>query len=106
MREALEAARVAIHPFVAGELACGNLPRRRATLDLLGRLPEVTVASHDEAVTLLESRRLFGRGLGWVDVHLLTSALLSRCPLWTLDRPLRNVAVDLRIAFSEAEPAV
>ncbi len=57
-------------------------------------------ASNDEVLELLEQNRLFGKGLGWVDVHLLASTLLSGCRLWTLDSPLRDAAVALGIGYS------
>ncbi len=86
------------HPFVIGELACGNLRRRGQILGLLAALPETRLAEHDEVMHLLDSARLHGRGLGWVDLHLLASTLISGCDLWTLDRPLQRAAADLRIS--------
>lgn len=85
------------HPFVVGELACGNLRNREEILTLLAALPEVRVADHHEVLHLVGSTRLYGRGLGWVDAHLLASALISQCGLWTLDRPLQRAAATLRI---------
>jgi predicted nucleic acid-binding protein len=85
------------HPLVIGELACGNL-RNREVLDLLAALPSATMADHEEALVLVETHRLAGRGLGWVDVHLLASTLLSRVPLWTFDRRLHGVAAELGVA--------
>ena len=89
---------VLCHPFVMGELACGNLRRREQILDLLAALPEARLAEHHEVLHLLESARLCGRGLGWVDLHLLASALISGCALWTLDRPLQRAAEGLKIS--------
>ena len=86
------------YPFVIGELACGNLEKRNQVLALLSALPEARLASHGEALHLVDTNRLFGRGLGWIDVHLLASALLSECGLWTLDKPLANTAKGLGIA--------
>lgn len=86
----LSEAYVLIHPFVAGELACGNLKNRTELLRYLSALPSATVASHDEAMHLLEDRKLAGCGIGWVDAHLLASALLSHCSFWTLDERLRR----------------
>ena len=86
------------HPFVIGELASGHLTNRSKILGLLEALPSVRVAEHEEVLHLLSSRRLHGRGLGWVDLHLLASALLSRCPLWTFDRALNTAASSLRVA--------
>ncbi len=84
-----------MHPFVSGELACGNLKSRAVILSDLQALPSAKLASHAEALQLIEDRRLWGRGLGWIDVHLLASALLSHCGLWTLDRKLAAAAMDL-----------
>jgi predicted nucleic acid-binding protein len=90
---------VLCHPFVSGELACGNLKNREEILSLLASLPEARVAEHAEVLHLLDSRRLYGQGLGWIDAHLLASALLSDCVLWTLDRPLRKAAKKLGISL-------
>jgi predicted nucleic acid-binding protein len=89
---------VAIHPFVIGELACGGLRNRDEVLGLLERLPQVQTAEHLEVMALVTRRRLHGRGIGWLDAHLLAAALLSGARLWTLDRPLGRVAVSLGIA--------
>jgi len=87
------------HLFVIGELACGNLGRRQEILSLLDSLPRVIEAEHDEVLSLVQSRRLNGRGLGWVDVHLLASALLGRTTLWTLDKRLAELAQGLGVLF-------
>jgi predicted nucleic acid-binding protein len=84
----LEEGLVATHPFVIGELACGSLAKRTEILSLLRALPSVQTAEHDEVLLFLEKRQLMGRGLGWVDVHLLASAVLSGVAVWTLDKPL------------------
>ena len=86
------------HPFVIGELACGNLGNREEVLALLGSLPSAAIADHEEALICVDTNRLAGRGIGWVDVHLLASALISRVPLWTFDRRLQEVAADLGVA--------
>jgi predicted nucleic acid-binding protein len=86
---------ILMHPFVSGELACGNLKRRAEILSDLAALPSAVLASNGEVFQLIEKRPLFGRGLGWVDVHLLAAALLSRCGLWTLDRALGEAAAEL-----------
>ncbi len=87
-----------MHPFVLGELACGNLKRRAEILSDLQELPSAKPASTAEALRLIEDRRLWGRGLGWVDVHLLASALLSDCRFWTLDKRLSTAAAKLGVA--------
>ncbi len=94
---ALEDEEVATHPFVLGELACGHLKHRAEILGLLHNLPEVLRAEDEEALGFLDAHRLWGRGVGWVDVHLLASARLSRVRLWTLDRTLAAVAQELGI---------
>jgi hypothetical protein len=80
------------HPFVIGELACGYLSKRAEILSLLDTLPRAAVADHLEVLRLVEAQRLFGRGLGWIDMHLLAAAVLSRAPIWTLDTRLARVA--------------
>lgn len=86
------------HPFVIGELACGNLDRRAAILSLLGTLPVAVLAGHSEVLHLVESERPFGRGLGWIDAHLLASTVLSEARLWTLDLALARAASSLGVA--------
>jgi predicted nucleic acid-binding protein len=88
----LGAGEVATHPFVIGELACGNLRNRTEILSLLASLPSVKVATHPEALHLVETQSLGGIGLGWVDVHLLSAALINQVPLWTRDRKLAAAA--------------
>jgi predicted nucleic acid-binding protein len=83
---------VACHPFIIGELACGRLHNRSEILSLLQSLPQVPVIDEKEFLEVVEWKHLDGRGIGFVDVHLLASALLSGLPLWTLDRRLRSVA--------------
>jgi predicted nucleic acid-binding protein len=80
------------HPHVTGELACGNLRNRVAVLELLRDLPQAVTATEDEALRCIDANRLQGRGLGWTDVHLLASALLTPARLWTLDAALAREA--------------
>jgi hypothetical protein len=89
---------VLVHPFVSGELACGSLKNRAAVLADLNALPLATVASSTEVLQLIEDRRLWGRGLGWIDAHLLASALLSHCGFWTYDRRLGEAAAELGLS--------
>jgi len=67
-------------------------------LPLLKALPAAKTATHEEVLSLIEQRSLCGKGMGWMDVHLLASALLSRLPLWTRDRNLHETAISLRVA--------
>lgn len=95
---------VLIHPWVIGELACGNLRNRSQVLELLQGLPAATVARDAEVLLLIERERLMGRGIGYVDAHLLASALLSHCRLWTQDRRLAAEAKQQGLAAGMAEP--
>ena len=88
---------VLCHQFVLGELACGTLQKRREILSMLKALPEAHLLEHDEVLSFLETHRLYGRGIGWVDAHLLASALFTGCALWTLDKPLRRAAAALNV---------
>jgi predicted nucleic acid-binding protein len=96
----LENGDVASHPFIIGELACGNLPERTATLGCLRDLPQAGVAGNDEAMHLIETRRLMGTGLGFIDVHLLAAALLDGIALWTMDVPLKKAAAKLGVGLA------
>lgn len=89
---------ILMHPFVSGELACGNLKDRAAILSDLHALPPAKPASNAEVLQLIEDRRLWGRGLGWIDAHLLASALLSNCRFWTLDTRLARAAAELGLS--------
>ena len=100
LRELLESDEVVMHPFVIGELACGSLKNRYEILDLLARLPQATIADHGEVMNLVESKRLYNKGIGWIDAHLLASALLADIALLTLDKPLLEVAGSLGIRAS------
>ena len=90
--------RVLMHPFVLGELACGNLSNRRGVLTLLKNLPQSVVASDEEVLAYITRHELMGRGIGYVDVHLLAAATLSAAWLWTRDKRLHGVAAALGLA--------
>ena len=98
LRSLLYDEQVLCHPFVIGELACGALHNRQEILGMLRSLPEARLAHHEEVLSFLERRHLYGRGLGWVDAHLLASALLTGCALWTFDKPLRQAAAALNLS--------
>jgi len=91
----LQEGEVLMHESVIGELACGSLKNRKEILTLLRELPYAVSARSEEVLTMIESRRLFGRGIGWIDAHLLASALLSRCRFWTLDKRLQSLAGEM-----------
>lgn len=98
LAELLDGNHVWSHPFVIGELACGNLGRRREVLSYLDALPQTPLVDHDEVRGFIESHGLSGRGLGWIDVHLLASARLASVPFWTVDKRLAAVARNLDLA--------
>ncbi|MBP1767309.1 MAG: PilT protein domain protein [Candidatus Aminicenantes bacterium] len=99
LRELLEEGKVISHPYIIGELACGNFKNRREILSLLQTLPASLTAAQDEVLLFIEDQRLMGLGLGYVDVHLLASARLSGVPFWTFDKKLKAAAVRLRVDF-------
>jgi len=93
----LERGQALVHPFVIGELACGNLRNRGTLLGYLDRLSAAPLAESAEVRGVVERYRLMGQGLGWVDVHLLTSCLLAHSGIWTQDAGLERAARQLRI---------
>jgi predicted nucleic acid-binding protein len=87
------------HPFIIGELACGNLRNRAEIISLLETLPAAVQAEHEDVMNFIEKYRLMGKGLGYIDVHLLASAVLTNIPLWTLDKKLNEIALILKKAY-------
>jgi hypothetical protein len=81
---------VLVHPFIVGELACGNLKNRSEILRLLDELPKAIVAENREVLRFVESNHLFGLGIGWIDVHLIASSMLNQSTLLTLDKTLEQ----------------
>ncbi len=99
MSELLSSARVLVHPFVIGELALGNLRQREIILGALQDLPRAQVATDDEALLYIARHGLFGRGIGYIDAHLLAATQLTPdASLWTRDKRLRAVAEHLSLA--------
>ena len=99
----LERSAVVMHPFVVGEIACGSLRDRETILELLQDLPAAAVASPDEVLKFIDGHVLHGKGIGYVDVHLLASvALTPGVRLWTRDSKLRRVAELLDCAHPES----
>jgi predicted nucleic acid-binding protein len=88
----LNSGQVLMHPFVAGEIALGNLEPRASVLGALVRLPMARVASDEEVLAFIESEQLFGTGVGLIDVHLLASARIEAVTLWTRDKRLYRQA--------------
>jgi predicted nucleic acid-binding protein len=87
------------HPFVAGEVALGYLRQRDIIMRSLHRLPQAVVASDREVLRLIEEERLYGRGIGYIDAHLLAAArLTAEARLWTRDGRLQRVAAERGLA--------
>ena len=85
---------VCTHDFVIGELACGNLSKRAEVLSLLQALPRLSSATENEALFFIEQQHLMGRGIGYVDAHLLAAAVIRGIPLWTKDKRLMTIAIE------------
>lgn len=99
---ALEREDVLMHPYVLGEIACGEIKRRREILDLLATLPTSALATDEETLGLIENRRLMGKGIGYIDVHLLAAVIITDdAQLWTRDKRLGEIAAQLGISFGE-----
>jgi len=88
---------VLVHPFIIGEMVLGGLSTREEVL--FGRLPSAGPVPHEEVLELVRRRRLARRGIGWVDAHLLASALTSSAELWAMDADLQAAAADLGVGF-------
>src|SRR5215471_21195497 len=100
---ALEAKQICVHQAVIGELACGTLARRAEVLTRLMLLPELPDPTFGELLALIDRRKLWGRGLAWVDVQLLGTVLLGGAKLWTHDQPLHRVAQELDAGYEGVE---
>ena len=101
----LDSDQVVTHPFVIGELACGQIADRGTFLRWLRGMRSAPEATHAEALAFIQGRRIMGRGAGYGDVHLLASCKLTDdTKLWTLDRRLATIAGELSIGFSPSEP--
>ena len=97
----LEADLVVCHPYIVAEVACGTPPSRKAIISMLAEMESTPVATQDELLALLDTRQLYGRGCGFVDLSLLASVLLSEKTLiWTLDKRFEQLAVEANRAFS------
>jgi predicted nucleic acid-binding protein len=94
--------RVLAHDLVYGELLVGDLGGRTAMLTAYARFNYAASVPHDEVVALVRARRLFGRGIGWVDAHILASSLVSPARLYTVDGPLATLARELGVAHAHS----
>ncbi len=89
---------ILVHPYVIGELAVGNLRERGKLLRELADLPEAKKALDSDVLTLIERNELFGKGIGFIDAHLLASARICNAKIWTTDKRLHAIAVNLGLA--------
>jgi predicted nucleic acid-binding protein len=96
----LEEQQVMTHPYVVAEIACGSLKKRIETLSYLKAIPTLPIVAIDEILTFIESRELFSKGVGFVDVQLLASVIISdNVSLWTTDNRLEAIAVKMGISY-------
>jgi len=101
--DVLENGSVLMHPFVLGEIACGSLGKKRGEiLRLMSDLPQGPVATDEEALHFIDNNALMGRGVGYIDVHLLATVALAGAKLWTRDKRLAAIAAELKLAFAPA----
>jgi predicted nucleic acid-binding protein len=100
--ELLSTDQVLSHDLVYGELLIGDRAGRRRLLEAYALIHRASAVPHDEVVEFVRARKLMGRGIGWIDAHLLASTLTERCTLWTADDDLAGLATELRIAHSPA----
>ena len=99
LTNALTESKVVCHPFIIGEIALGSLKDRSVVLNLLDELPSLPVATPSEVRLLVETRKLYSRGIGFVDASLVASCLLVPGTfIWTRDRRLQAIASEFRIA--------
>ena len=99
LQSLLEEGEILMHPFIVAEIALGNLSQRDATVGALQALPEIPLAQHVEVMAFLDNERLFGIGIGYVDLHLLAATRLAvGTRLWTRDRRLLQAALRLNLA--------
>lgn len=101
MRELLARDETAAHELVYGELLMGDIGGHRRFLETYERMRRAIPVPHHEVVAFVRGRRLQGRGVGWIDAHLLASALASRMHFWTADVRLAGIAAELGVAYKE-----
>jgi len=97
LKELLITGQVCIHPFIVGELSCGNILNRKEILTLLGALPGIDTVLDEEVLMLIEDRKLYGKGLGFIDIHLLAAAVVHHVTIWTGDKYLYRVSKEFGI---------
>lgn len=99
LQKLLQESKVVSHPFIVGELACGNISNRFEITSLMQSLPILDVAENEELLLFIEHKKMMGTGLGFVDVHLMAAAMLAGIPLWTHDKKLKQACSHLNIDY-------
>lgn len=99
LEKLLNDGQVVCHPFIVGELACGNLKNRREILAYLRSLPMAISAEDEEVLNFIENNQLMGTGLGYIDIHLIASAVLTNVSLWTFDKTLDKITKKIGINY-------
>jgi len=92
---------VSCHLHIIGELACGNIKNRQEILSLLQELPRAPLVEFDEFLYFVAQNKLHGRGIGFVDIHLMAAAKLGQLPLWTGDKRLQAASADLNLLYTK-----
>ena len=100
LKKLLLAAEVVNHPYVIGELACGNLSNRLEILSLLESLPKTIIARQEEILEFINKNKLYGLGVGYIDIHLIASTLLDGLKIWSKDKSLISVAEQFNIVYN------
>src|SRR5580693_320402 len=90
---------VAGHELVYGELLIGDRGGRRNLLAAYELMQQASLVPHRDLVWFVRERDLYGRGVGWIDIHLLASAIVGRMQLWTVDQRLSALAKELGAAY-------
>lgn len=90
---------VVCHPYIIGELACGNIKNRQEIVSLLQALPQISLVEFEESLYFIDQNQLHGKGIGFVDIHLLASAKLDQIPLWTADKRLQSASAELNLKY-------
>jgi predicted nucleic acid-binding protein len=99
LQKLLHEGEVVCHPFIVGELACGNLKNRHEILTYLQSLPMTILAEDEEVLKFIGNNQLMGKGLGYIDVHLIASAVLTSVLFWTLDKTLDKFTEKIGINY-------
>jgi len=92
---------VVCHNHIIGELACGNIINRNEIISLLQALPMAPIVEFPEFLYFIEQHKLNGKGIGFVDIHLLASAQLGQMPLWTADKRLKTASIELDLNYKK-----